>query len=676
MSEWLHSLVQQVVLFAGANPTSVGLILCAAAAGEAILIVGAILPGEAVILALAAAAGAAGLALTPMILWTTLGAVSGDGLSYWIGHSKGEAIANWSYLRKRPYLLESGEEFISGHGIKSIVIARFLPALRAIVPLAAGVLKMEPKRFFVANIISAIVWAIVHVLPAAGLGLAFTTLGAVSGRLAILVGFALIALVGLFWMTKLVVTRAMPLLARGYANAVEALSRLPWAPLKRVALWLDPNDPKLPGVALWSGILLAATVGFMGVLEDLISGDPLVRADTAINRLVQSLRSEPMDQVMVMITSFGDALPLIAGAGVLIVLLVLQRAWRTAAAVTLTIASAAAFVPMMKLILHKPRPIEIYSGAESYSFPSGHTTMSAVLWGVFAVLITRALPARAKIAIYVAAGLWVTSVGASRIYLSAHWPSDVLGGLLFGAALTAAFALLIEHIDVKSYSRSLLAAGVLAAFAFVGATHAYHSFDKNRQRYAQRIAIKQVNLADWQNRGWHSLPETRIDLGGEREEPFIMQWAGSPARLTGQLEKAGWHKTRAFTWRDALELLLPNAALADLAPLPLLHNGRLAVASYSRAASNSPDKSTNARLVLRFWRSTTIVSRNKGGAPVLLGSLRREQLTHPLHLASTLRQRNVSTAAKSRLLGRLQKRGKINAVNTAPPGPLLSWPKD
>ena len=676
MTQWLHSFIQQIIDFAGSNPTLVGLILCLSAGAEAIIVVGALFPGEAMVLGVAAAAGAAGLDLLPMVIWTTVGAVFGDGISYWIGHTKEEAITSWSYLKKRPQLLQHGERFIEKHGIKSILIARFLPALRAIVPVAAGVLGMEPKRFYTANFFSALGWAILHILPAAGLGLAYNTMGAVSGRLAALVVLLLIVLFLVIWLTRLLVGKGMPFLMRLYEKGIHRLAHISWRPAKVLAVWLDPDHPKLMGVAFWSACLLAGMLGFLGVLEDLISGNPLVRADTAINHLVQSLRTQPIDNIMVMITSMGDALPLIATAAALIGLLLLQRAWRTAAAAALTIGAAAAFVPLIKLILHKPRPIDIYSGAESYSFPSGHTTMSAVLFGVFAVLAARKLPLKGKVVVYAMAGMWVTFVGLSRIYLSAHWPSDVLGGMFFGSMLTAVFALLVGHIDAKTYSRSLLAAGVLAVFVGVGSVHAWKNFDKNTARYAQRVAIKQISLAKWQAEDWRALPQSRFDLGGEQEERLILQWAGSVEALSRNMQRIGWRRANKFTWRDGLELLLPNATLSNLAPLPLMHSGKFPVATYVQPEQNSK---ANERLVLRLWRSNTIVKRPDGGAPLLLGSLRREVLTHPFNLATALRQRDVQKQVRNGLVEKLGAQNvlvyKSTAPNRQPLYPVLAWPR-
>ncbi|HHI82954.1 MAG TPA: phosphatase PAP2 family protein [Rhizobiales bacterium] len=669
MNEWLHGFVQQVVALAGAHPWLAGLMLCLFAGAEAIVIVGAVLPGEAVVLALAAAAGAAGVNPWIMVLWTTLGAALGDGVSFWLGHSYGREIIQWPWLRTHPHLLESGERFIERQGIKAVIIGRFLPALRAIVPVAAGILGMEPKRFYLANILSAFGWALVHILPAAALGLAYKTLGEVSGRITVFIALALVLVFVFLWLVRLVVLRLAPLVAGLYKSAIRWLSKRPDGLSKGLARLLDPARPGFAGITTWSGVLIAATIGSISILENLVSGDPLVRADTAINHLVQGLRTGPGDVFMVVITSMGDAFTMIAGAVVLIGILLYQRAWKAAAAVAGVLASASLFVPLIKIILHKPRPIEIYSGASSYSFPSGHTAMTAVLFGVLAVLVSRGLGPRWKIAIFSLAGLWVSLVGASRIYLSAHWPSDVMGGMLLGTVLTAVFALVTAHSGTGKYNRLAVAIGVTATIALAGGYHAAANLDKNLARYAHRTKIQNLALDTWIKTGWRALPARRIDLGGEREEPLLLQWAGTIPAITSAMIQSGWQKSAPFTWRDALELLSPDAKISNIAPLPVLHNGKLAALTLVRTTgAKGPD--SNERLVLRFWRSGYAVTSGQITRPVFVAALSREILVQPVSWVAIIRERQPEATAIARLEGALRNNRRLKLRK---PSPVLIW---
>jgi undecaprenyl-diphosphatase len=75
------------------------------------------------------------------------------------------------------------EAFFARHGDKSVFIARFVPGVRAFIPLIAGVLGMRVSRFYAANILSALVWAPSHILPAVLVGSAFKHLDLRPSRL-------------------------------------------------------------------------------------------------------------------------------------------------------------------------------------------------------------------------------------------------------------------------------------------------------------------------------------------------------------------------------------------------------------------------------------------------------------------------------------------------------------
>ncbi|MFG3281688.1 phosphatase PAP2 family protein [Streptomyces sp. NPDC048111] len=110
----------------------------------------------------------------------------------------------------------------------------------------------------------------------------------------------------------------------------------------------------------------------------------------------------------------------------------LQRRYAVAGALAvLMLGQLARFVLM--LLVGRPRPsaVDWATTASGFSFPSGHTTTSALTAGllIWAVGTRRSL-ASARFAVVLLA-LWAAAVGLSRVYLGVHWASDVLGGWLF-----------------------------------------------------------------------------------------------------------------------------------------------------------------------------------------------------------------------------------------------------
>ncbi len=124
---------------------------------------------------------------------------------------------------------------------------------------------------------------------------------------------------------------------------------------------------------------------------------------------------------------------LLAAAGVL----ALSRRRAGAVLVLVAIGGGTALSTLFKLGFERPRPDLVPHAVEVYtaSFPSGHAMLSAVTWLTLGALLMRVEPRR-RVKAYVLAMAVLTTllVGASRIYLGVHWPTDVLAGWCIGAA--------------------------------------------------------------------------------------------------------------------------------------------------------------------------------------------------------------------------------------------------
>ena len=122
----------------------------------------------------------------------------------------------------------------------------------------------------------------------------------------------------------------------------------------------------------------------------------------------------------------------------------------TAAVVATSIGSAALGVEVLKLLFARVRPDVAYAqfAASGLSFPSGHTSMSAVVFMTFGALLARMHERRAeRIYIVIAAIVLTVLIGMSRAGLGVHWATDVIGGWAFGAAGAAVWLLVARRLD-------------------------------------------------------------------------------------------------------------------------------------------------------------------------------------------------------------------------------------
>ncbi|MGH8326177.1 MAG: VTT domain-containing protein, partial [Steroidobacteraceae bacterium] len=350
------------------------------ACSEALPVFGAFVPGDAIILGISALVPTGALRLWPLIFAATAGAILGDGFSFWLGRHYREPIVSRWPISRYPGLVTRGEAFLRRHGGKSVFIARFTPGVRAIVPMLSGMLLMSPARFYSMNVLSAAGWGPAHILAGVAIGATFVVLGAVAGRLAVIVAI-LIVLIGLIvWVMRYTVRRLPSLAATGLERLrAWAQRRKSWLGRSLLSI-LDPSRKELPGLALLGAILVASLWLFLGVLQDVLAGDPLVRANEAVFHFLQSLRTEWVDRAMVAITELGDAPVVIAVAVVVLLWFAWRRNWRGAAHAAGAVGLSSLLTLFIKAELHVPRPHALYSGWGAFAFPGGHSAANAALY--------------------------------------------------------------------------------------------------------------------------------------------------------------------------------------------------------------------------------------------------------------------------------------------------------
>jgi undecaprenyl-diphosphatase len=617
------------------------------ALSESIPIVGIVVPGSAVIVAISALTPTGMVTLWPLLVAATAGAIVGDGLSFWIGHRYRREILKVWPLTRYPGLIAHSEAFFARHGDKSIFLARFTPGVRAFIPLLAGTMRMSARRFYAANVVSALAWAPSNVLPGVIVGESLDLLGGAAKPLGIL----LVLLVILTWIivlaVRLALLRGLPWLLgafemlRAWAGARDSWWRL------TILNLLDPSRPDAAGLVLLALTLVGAAWLFLGILEDVVSGDPLVRADAAIYHALQDLRTPPGDAVMIAFTELGDTSVVVTVTAIVFLWLVGKRAWRTAFYWLGAVAGASALNTAIKVALHRSRPGELfYTGWSALSFPSGHSTVNIVLYGFLGFLISRELDSAWRLPIAFAAALLVLLIAFSRLYLGAHWLSDVIGGLAFGTAWLAALGLFyLRKRSERVGAVSLIIIGGVS-LALAGSANVYRHYTLDVEHYAVKGTMPSIPAADWWESDWRTLPAERISLTGESEEPLTVQWAGSLDTLQEMLVRKGWRTPAPWTWLNALAWLTTNAKPQELPVVPQFASGELPSLTLILGRDSF---SKDARLVLRMW-AVDLELINGRRSSVWVGSVLEERFDRPLSLftlARTLRDVNAPRDAVS-----------------------------
>lgn len=213
------------------------------------------------------------------------------------------------------------------------------------------------------------------------------------------------------------------------------------------------RQPTIVVIALLLGI--GGFVFFINIIEDVVTGDSGPADKLLLLRAHQlSLSSDgkwmtPLAKAVSWLGNWQTLVPL----GLALAFLGWRRriSWRPFLFYALSCAGCAVLVLGFKYLIARPRPkiVPPLEKAPFLSFPSGHAAYALVGWGFVVYLIARRpqTPIWARVLLVAAALTVAGMVGASRVYLAAHYPSDVTGGLLIGVPWLIAVLLAFEWND-------------------------------------------------------------------------------------------------------------------------------------------------------------------------------------------------------------------------------------
>jgi membrane protein DedA with SNARE-associated domain len=196
----IWSCVHGLVGLVSDNPGWALALAFAGAIIEAVAVFGVLVPGTPLLMAVTAAAALAGQSMLPFLAVAIIGAVIGDFVSFYIGHRFSARLRRCWPFSTRPNLIAQADRFFQRYGTASVALCRFVPVLRSTVPLVAGMAGMHRRRFVMANVASALVWAPVHVYPAQFAGLSIGRLQEGDWQTATIWAGALLAACAAGWL--------------------------------------------------------------------------------------------------------------------------------------------------------------------------------------------------------------------------------------------------------------------------------------------------------------------------------------------------------------------------------------------------------------------------------------------------------------------------------------------
>ncbi len=196
------------------------------------------------------------------------------------------------------------------------------------------------------------------------------------------------------------------------------------------------------GLHLTIGAAVMLMMGwiFGQIAEEVVEGEPLTQLDVYLAEWFHQFADSVWTPFMLFITHWHQQAGILAMALALALYLRLRKERYWLLALLLTVPGGMLLNVLLKYTFQRPRPIfdEPLVTLTTYSFPSGHASGSALFYGFLAAYMVCALPRFKQRALVACLALvMVALVALSRVYLGAHYLSDVLAGVAFGASWLA-----------------------------------------------------------------------------------------------------------------------------------------------------------------------------------------------------------------------------------------------
>ena len=589
---------------------------------ESLVLVGVVVPG-AVLVVFAGFLSAQGyLDIGDLIWFAAIGAILGDGISYYLGTKGTRFFHNENRLLKADHL-ESGKQFFHKHGSKSIFLARFVGPLRAIVPFVAGISGMKKSRFLFWNIISAFLWSASHLLAGYFFGNAFTAIEVWSTR----VGYAIAAILVFFVLIYVIrfITvkhgRQIAEFIRSVSSSIgNAISSNPDVqklvkryPIFFVFFKTRTNRTSFSGLPLTLIVVgfVYVLALFLGIIQDVLASDVIVVADLRIANLLEYFRNPELTKVFLWITLLGKLQIIIGSAIIVSLILWLWKKRDYIMYLWLALVADGIFSYLGKLLIHRDRPLTPVYLENSFSFPSGHAMVAVIFYGFLAYILIRHIKSwKTKVNIFFACLVVILAIGFSRLYLGVHFVSDVWGGYLLGFLILTTVTALYEwrknkaeheHVvisrNMKLATFGLISAGVIF---YIGFASQY----KPPIVIPAQTVIQSVDGDISTYFSDHKIPKYSETLIGNPQEPLgFIFLAKDDISLTQSFEKAGWSSANRVSIKSV-------AKIAEAAVLRRQYLNAPMTPSFWNAAVNdfgfekpTQSNSVDERHHIRIWKT-------------------------------------------------------------------------
>ncbi len=384
------------------------------------------------------------------------------------------------------------------------------------------------------------------------------------------------------------------------------------------------NKKNIYGLTLTKVIIVffILLIWFYKLIKNYITLGALVSSDLRISHLLFYFRDTELINFFTFITNFGTPIIIVVFTLIFIVYAIFLNKRKFIIPMLFSVLFSGITNVILKNIFDRPRPRVSYYIENGFSFPSGHSTIAVAFYGFIAYFLLRNMRnKKKKVAIILFISILILLIGLSRMYLGAHYLSDVIGGFLSGG-ISLVFAVLISEILINkkedhnlsfnkktkriTYTVFFIAIAIALIFTI------FHPKNTNIiQNDTNKITLNSLdNLSDdFENNNLNKYSETLSGKFGEPMSFFIV--AKNDNEFLNFFDKSGWILARYPNLKSLAKVAMCAILNKEdsTAPMtPSFWNAQIHNFGFQKSTN---EKTARKRHHVRFWKTNMVTDKGE-----------------------------------------------------------------